>query len=172
MPTTYHDGHITEHHDGYTAAYWNISPVGNSFCLTDIGHRRVSMAEAEAAIDRANAERDRRNARFDAMTYEQARDRGIGARWPRPTFWDDLGILTVVAVRRSYIVSTQDGNLYLSMGNADCQYIGQDTPGSVDRFIECFESSAPPANVCHYCGMEAVGFDPFDAPVCRQCGGK
>ena len=25
---------------------------------------------------------------------------------------------------------------------------------------------------CHYCGQPATGFDFFNAPVCRQCGGR
>ena len=25
--------------------------------------------------------------------------------------------------------------------------------------------------VCHYCGMPATGFGPFDEPACPECGG-
>jgi hypothetical protein len=169
----YHEGEIKKTKDGtYTASYLCKRSGKPYQALAGQGRGFESEAKAKAAIDEANGEQQEYLGRFDAMTYKAAHKRGMGTRWPRPSFWGQADeVLTVAHVGRSYLVSRCGGNLYLSMGDADCECIGPDTAGAVQAFVKNFESPVKVANSCHYCGMAATGINFFGEPVCRECGG-
>lgn len=170
----YHEGKVTEAQDGtYTASYLCKRQGGKPYyALAGQGYGYQSMDEAKSAIDEANGAQAEYLKRFDVMTYNEARKRGVGTHWPRPNFGvGEVEVLTVAYVGRSYIVSRLSGNLYLSMGDADCQAIGQDSPGEVQAFVKNFEAPSKPADTCHYCGMPAKATSFFDEPVCNECGG-
>lgn len=186
---SYRDGRIYQHTDAtlywpdgreeiasfYSASYLNRSTEQPYQACTASG-QYVTIDDARAAIDDAENAQAQTLAKFDCMTYTEARQRGVGTRWPKPAFWPPYDeVLTVAYVGRSYILSTHSNGLaYLSMGNADCEYACH--ASEVERFVRNFERPVTVSDSCHYCGMEATrepfgrGF--FGEQVCRGCGGK
>lgn len=161
----YNRGQITEYADGFGCAYECVS-VGKPYqALTDIGHEHVTLDECKAAIDRANLDQGVRLSGFSALSYQEAKAQGVGATWRKP-FGDET--LTVVAVRPNYILSSLHGLIYLSMGEAHCEYVCK--LGQEHAFIQRFEAPADDGEKrCHYCGQPASKINFFDVWVCENC---
>lgn len=167
----YNRGHITKYVDGYGASYECLG-VGKPYqAMTDLQHGHcATLEEAQAAIDRANLEQGVRLSEYSALSYQEAKAQGVGATWRKPSFWGGPEVLTVVVVRPGYILSSDNrGQVYLSMGDADCEYACQ--LGQEQAFVARFEKPVDESFNCHYCGSPAVKFGFFNEPICDQCGG-
>jgi hypothetical protein len=105
--------------------------------------------------------------------YREARRRGAGTRWIKPAFWPPYDeVAVVVHVGKSYILSAYKDMIYLSMGNADWQYVCENDPRQIERFVKRFEAPIQTSDACHYCGQPATSFGFFDEPICSECGGR
>ena len=113
---------------------------------------------------------------MDAVDYETVREKGVGAKWYRPSFWGPRDeVLTVVYVGERYILSKNSaGNVFLSAGNADCEFAFRsngNAQAEARAWARRFEAPIEMPDTCHYCGMPAVSLGFFGEPVCEECGG-
>lgn len=168
----YHQGGTVEQIDAYSASYLCRRDTKPYQAITARGFYD-SVEAARAGIDAAEEEQEKHLRKFDALDYVSARRHGVGCRWPRPLFWPSTDdVATVVHVGKNYVLSVaaDPTAVYLSMGNADWQYVCQS--GEIVEWADRFEQPIKTPDTCHYCGMPAVatvGF--FGEPVCRECGG-
>ena len=171
----YHEGRIEEYGDGFAASYL-CRRVGKPYQAV-AGRGLATIEEAKTAIDKAVGAQAEYLSRVDAVTYEQVRTLDRGATWYKPSFWGSRDeVLRVVYVGERYILSIDQSNsVYLSAGNADCEFAFTaqgDIFAEAKAWTERFESQpAEVSDTCHYCGQPATGTGFFGEAACAECGG-
>ena len=176
----YHDGQIQQTSDGkFSAAYLCKRLGGKPYqALAGHGHGYETVDDAKIAIDEANGAQKEFLSRVSAVNYDNVHKMGLNSTWYRPKFWGESDIIRVVHVGKSYILSTDEHDVYLSQSNSDCEFVfhldaNMDIFTQAKRYANWFENAkSKDSNSCHYCGSLAVATGFFGEPVCAECGGK
>lgn len=158
---------------------YNVSEISYNECVAHVIEQTgCTLEEAQRATGMAIKACGRAPHRFTPPFYPnfKASDIAVGDTvYGGRTVYDEHVMMhgVVTKIEKWYAGGKPMYSIYIHgkfSGYEGEEDISLDSIYKVEKLVESEDDEEDFS--CHYCGMPAVGFDFFDAPVCRECGGK